>query len=105
MVDFLKRSKPEGEKWAEDEKVRKSVEEILNNIEKRGDPAIRELSRKFDNFSPDSFRLSEDEVRKCMEKVDQRDLDDIIFAQKQIRRFAEAQLGSIKDIELETICK
>ena len=59
MVDFLKRSKPEGEKWEEDEKVRKSVEEILNNIEKRGDSAIRELSRKFDNFSPDSFRLSE----------------------------------------------
>ncbi len=103
MVDFLKRSKPEGEKWDEDEKVRKSVEEILNNIEKRGDSAIRELSRKFDNFSPDSFRLSEDEIRKCMEKVDQRDLDDIIFAQKQIRRFAEAQLGSIKDIELETM--
>ena len=103
MVDFLKRSKPEGEKWEEDEKVRKSVEEILNNIEKRGDSAIRELSRKFDNFSPDSFRLSEDEIRKCMEKVDQRDLDDIIFAQKQIRRFAEAQLGSIKDIELETM--
>ena len=103
MVDFLKRSKPEGEKWEEDEKVRKSVEEILSNIEKRGDSAIRELSRKFDNFSPDSFRLSEDEIRKCMEKVDQRDLDDIIFAQKQIRRFAEAQLGSIKDIELETM--
>ena len=103
MVDFLKRSKPEGEKWEEDEKVRKSVEEILNNIEKRGDSAIRELSRKFDNFSPDSFRLSEDEIKKCMEKVDQRDLDDIIFAQKQIRRFAKAQLGSIKDIELETM--
>ena len=103
MVEFLKRSKPEGEKWEEDEKVRKSVEEILKNIEKRGDSAIRELSLKFDNFSPDSFRLSEDEIRKCMEKVDQRDLDDIIFAQKQIRRFAEAQLGSIKDIELETM--
>ena len=70
MVDFLKRSKPEGEKWDEDEKVRKSVEEILNNIEKRGDSAIRELSRKFDNFSPDSFRLSEDEINQMFNKIE-----------------------------------
>ncbi|MCL5425780.1 MAG: histidinol dehydrogenase, partial [Gammaproteobacteria bacterium] len=67
-----------------------------------GDKAVRELSEKFDNWSPTSFRLSEADIAQAMSEVSQRDLEDIRFAQAQIRRFAEAQLASMQPVEIET---
>ena len=101
-IRYLKTGKPEAERQEDDAKVRGIVETTLKDIEVRGDAAIRDLSAKFDNYSPPSFRLSQSEIDAAMSKVGQRDMDDIKYAQVQIRRFAEAQRASMTDIEIET---
>lgn len=85
------------------DKVRKTVEQIIADIENRGDVAVRELSEKFDGWSPASFRLSEAEIRNSLSEVSKQCIDDIKFAQQQIRNFAEVQLDSMKEVEVETI--
>lgn len=102
-VTYLKRGKPEAQRSEDDAKVRAIVESTLKDIETRGDLAVRELSEKFDKFSPSSFKLSQSEIEAAMSKVSVRDMADIDFAQVQIRRFAEAQRASMTDIEVETI--
>ena len=102
-IEFLKRSKPETEKAAEDAKVRAVVEGTLADIKARGDAAVRDLSEKFDNYAPEKFRLTESEISAAMQKVSARDMDDIRFAQTQIQKFAEAQRASMTDVEVETM--
>ena len=99
----LKRSKPETERAEDDAKVRTVVETTLSDIEARGDAAVRDLSQKFDGYAPASFRLSASEIEAAMQRVSTRDMEDITFAQTQIRRFAEAQRASMTDIEVETV--
>jgi sulfopropanediol 3-dehydrogenase len=79
------------------------VETTLADIAARGDTAVRDLSQKFDNYQPERFRLTNSEIEAAMNKVSTRDMDDIKFAQTQIRRFAEAQRASMTDIEVETL--
>ncbi len=102
-IHHLKKGKPEAERAEDDAKVRASVEGILKDIETRGDTAVRELAQKFDGYTPPSFCLSASEIEAAMQKVSTRDMDDIKFAQTQIRRFAEAQRASMTDIEVETL--
>jgi len=101
-IRHLKHGKPEAERLEDDAKVRVIVEDTLKDIAQRGDAAVRDLSAKFDNYTPESFRLTQSEIDAAMSKVSQRDMDDITYAQKQIRRFAEAQRASMTDIEVET---
>ena len=103
MIEYLKKSKPEIEKIEDDKKVQISVEEILSNIKKNGDKAIRSYSKKFDDYSPKTFRLSDNEIKECISQVSPKDLDDIKFAQEQIRNFAEIQKETMKDVEVETL--
>ena len=86
-----------------DAQVKATVEGILQDIDDRGDAAARELSEKFDKWSPESFRLTEDEIRACVERLPQQTIDDIKFAQTQIRRFAEIQKAALQDVEEETM--
>jgi sulfopropanediol 3-dehydrogenase len=86
-----------------DDKVKKTVESILADIDDRGDAAVRELSEKFDNWSPKSFRLTTEQIKTCVESLPESTIEDIKFAQAQIRRFAQAQLDSLNDIEIETL--
>ena len=102
-VTYLKRGKTEAARSEDDAKVRNSVEAILADIETRGDAAVRELSEKFDKYSPASFRLSESEIEALMARVSPRDMEDIKFAQAQVRNFAQAQRDSMTDIEVETL--
>ena len=102
-ITILKVGKPESERAEDDAKVRGTVEATLADIQTRGDAAIRDLSEKFDNYSPANFRLSQSEIDAAMSKVSARDMDDIKFAQTQIRTFAEAQRASMTDIEVETM--
>ncbi|MEL6102399.1 MAG: histidinol dehydrogenase [Pseudomonadota bacterium] len=102
-IDYLKRSKPEAERAEDDAKVRAVVESTLADIQARGDAAVRDLSQKFDGYGPESFRLSESEIEAAMSKVSARDMQDIKFAQDQIRHFAEAQRASMTDVEVETL--
>lgn len=101
-IEYLKRSKPEAERAEDDAKVRKVVETTLADIQTRGDAAIRDLSQKFDGYAPERFRLNTSEIEAAMQKVSARDMEDIRFAQDQIRAFAEAQRASMTDIEVET---
>ena len=102
-IEYLKRSKSEAEIREDDAKTRATVEATLADIEKRGDAAVRELSQKFDNYAPQQFRLTESEIEAAMNKVSTRDMEDIKFAQTQIRRFAEEQRASMTDVEVETL--
>ena len=99
----IKTSKSEGEKLEEDTNVRSVVEKTLKEVEIKGDEAVRELSKKFDNFDRTNFLLTKSEVEAAMQKVSTRDMEDIKFAQNQIRRFAEEQLKSMKNVEIETL--
>lgn len=103
MAEYLKRGKPAEERAEDDAKVRGTVEGILADIEARGDAAVRDLSAKFDGYEPKAFRLSASEIEAAMQKVSSREMADIRFAQKQIRRFAEAQRASMTDVEVETM--
>jgi sulfopropanediol 3-dehydrogenase len=102
-ITHLKSGKPEGERAEDDARVRAIVETTLADIEARGDAAVRDLSAKFDNYEPARFRLNRSEIEAAMQKVSTRDMEDIRFAQAQIRRFAEAQRASMTDIEVETL--
>ena len=102
-VTYLKSGKPQAERAEDDAKVRGIVETTLADIQARGDAAVRDLSAKFDKYSPPSFRLSQSEIDAAMSQVSARDMDDIKFAQDQIRHFAQAQRASMTDVEIETI--
>ncbi|MFA3916785.1 histidinol dehydrogenase [Ruegeria hyattellae] len=102
-IQYLKTNKTAEARAEDDAKVRKVVEATLADIEIRGDTAVRDLSEKFDGYSPASFRLDASEIEAAMQKVSTRDMADIKFAQSQIRRFAEAQRASMTDIETETM--
>lgn len=102
-VEYLKRGKPEAERDADDAKTRSVVEQTLAKIGAEGDAAVRELSEKFDNYSPASYRLSADEIQALIAELTPRELADIEFAQKQVRNFAQAQRDSMLDIEVETL--
>jgi len=103
MIRHLKTARSEGQRAEDDAKVRQSVEGILSDIETRGDTAVRELSEKFDNYSPDAFRLSASDIEALMQKVTTQEMADIDFAQDQVRKFAIAQRASMTDIEVETL--
>ncbi len=85
-----------------DAQVRSTVEGILADIKARGDAAVRELSEKFDSYAPERYRLTEEEIEACVARVPEQTLDDIRFAQAQVRNFAEIQRASMKDVEEET---
>lgn len=103
VITYLKKGKPETERNQDDAKVRQVVESTLADIEKRGDIALRELSERFDNYSPKAFRLSQKEIDELIAQVSPRDLEDIKFAQAQVKNFAQAQRDSMQDIEIETM--
>ncbi|MDW3182385.1 histidinol dehydrogenase [Roseobacter sp.] len=102
-IEYLKRGKPETERAEDDAKTRAAVEATLADIEARGDVAVRELSEKFDNYSPASFKLSQQEIDDLLAQLSPRELQDIKFAQEQVRNFAQAQRDSMLDIEVETM--
>ena len=103
MSTHLKRGKSAAEVAEADAKVRHTVEEILADIERRGDAAVRELAQKFDGYAPENFRLSNDEIAAAIAKVSPSDIEDIRFAQAQIRNFAEKQKECLRDLEVETL--
>lgn len=103
MVKVLKAGKSAEEVSANDSKVSQIVAEALKDVETRGDAAVRELSEKFDKWAPESFRLSDAEINEIVSKVPDSVIEDIKFAQKNIKAFAEAQLDSLNDIEVEQI--
>ena len=88
---------------SDSDKTKKVVADILADIDNRGDTAVRELSESFDKWAPHNFRLTEKQIQECIYSLPSATIDDIKFAQTQIRNFAQAQLDSMKDIEIETL--
>src|SRR5580692_2821667 len=103
MSRHIKRAALAGQQEAADAKIRSIVESIIADVRARGDAAVRELSERFDQWSPKSFRLSAGEIRDLVAQVSPQTIDDIKFAQHQIRNFAEIQRASMKDVEVETL--
>ncbi len=103
MVQYLKKGKSVEAKAEINAQVRNTVEAIIADIETRGDAAVREYSQKFDKWSPAALRLSQAEIDSCIASLSKQALDDIKFAQAQIRRFAQIQKSSMHDVEIETL--
>lgn len=102
-IQYLKHGRSAEQSSQDAAEVRDIVTGILADVAKRGDDAVAELSKKFDNWSPERFRLSDDEIAACVRSLSAGQLDDIKFAQAQVRNFARAQRESIRDIEVETL--
>lgn len=102
MAKILKEGISEAQALETSNQVREVVEGILKGITDKGDAHVRELSEKFDNWSPASYRLSEDEIQACIDRLPEETLNDIKFAQEQVKNFARIQLDSMKNVEVET---
>ncbi len=103
MPRHLKRGMDASAIKAADAKVRETVEAILADIEARKDAAVADLSKKFDNWAPANFRLNDSEIERAIAQVPKRDLEDIKFAQSQVRYFAQKQKETMHDLEVETM--
>ncbi|HTQ82763.1 MAG TPA: histidinol dehydrogenase [Pseudolabrys sp.] len=103
MARYLKRGMDAGAIKAAETHVRQTVEDILAQVDARKDAAIRELSEKFDKWSPKDFKLTPAEIEKAIAQVPKRDLDDVKFAQAQVRNFAQKQKETMHDLEVETL--
>ncbi|HVH77129.1 MAG TPA: histidinol dehydrogenase [Stellaceae bacterium] len=103
MPRYIKTGALADQKEEADANVRATVEGILADVRERGDKAVRELSERFDKWSPPSFRLSADEIRALLARVSAQTIADIKFAQAQIRNFAQIQRASMQDVEVETL--
>ena len=102
-VKYLKHGKPDTERAEDDAKTRQIVEATLADIEARGDVAVRELSEKFDGYTPEAFRLTQAQIDDLIAQLTPQELHDIKFAQEQVRVFAQAQRDSMTDVEVETM--
>ena len=103
MIRYLKQGKDAQAKSDADAVVRSTVEGILKDVEARGDDAVRAYSQQFDNWNPADFRLSQGDIEKAVKSLSAREIEDIQFAQKQIRHFAQIQRDSMRDVEVETM--
>lgn len=103
MENWIKRGADAAETAAVDASVRETVERILDDVARRGDEAVRELSIKFDGWDRQDYRLTAAEVEACVAQLRPRDLEDVRFAQAQVRNFAEHQRAALRDVEVETL--
>lgn len=99
----LKDAKPVAQRRAEEEQLARVVAEMIAAVRARGDEAVREYSARLDRWSPTSFRLSPDDLAAIVRHVPETTLEDVRFAQSQVRGFARAQRGTLQDLEVETI--
>ena len=103
MIKYLKEGKAAEEIAADADKVKATVEDILAQVERRGDDAIREYSERFDNWSPPSFLLDKEAIKACYNELTEQQIGDIEFAQTQVRNFAQVQKDALRDVEVETL--
>jgi len=103
MAKWLKRGAEASARAAADQQVRETVEAVLAEIAAHGDHAVRRLSIRFDKWERDSYLLTQAEIDGCIDKLSKQDLEDIRFAQTQVRGFAQHQRNAIQDLEVETL--
>lgn len=101
MAEYLKKAKQKPEE--DIRAVQDTVREILDRVKKEGEAAVRDFSKRFDDWSPKSFRISQDEIRAARAKLPKTEIEDIDFCQAQIRNFAAEQMKRLVDFEVETL--
>lgn len=102
-ITYLKSGRSDTARAEDDRQTRETVEAALADIAARGDAAVREMAAKFDGYTPDSFRLSPDQIDALIATLTPREIEDIRFAQAQVRGFAQIQRDSMQDVEVETL--
>jgi sulfopropanediol 3-dehydrogenase len=102
MAEYVKQATRKGRHGA-DVELTQRVRDLLARVERGGDAAVREMSREFDSWDRESFRLSGAEIERIVASVDRTTIADIEFAQTQIRNFARHQLASMHPVEVETL--
>src|SRR5580658_1515633 len=102
MARYLKTGMTVDAVETEDAKVRQIVEDVLKDIRSRGDAAVREYSARFDKWTPATFRLTRADIDAAYAALSKQNIDDIRFAQEQVRNFARVQRDAMKDVEVET---
>src|SRR5215208_8098366 len=100
-MEYLKKAEPIGEQVTQD--IRESVSEILAAVEKEGITAVRRYSEQLDDWNPESFVVSEEEIRRAEDSVDDELKEHIRFAQEQVENFARLQKETLVDFEKETL--
>ncbi len=102
-MEYIKKGKTVEQLAEADAKVQDTVKTILSDIRDRKDDAVRELSQKFDKWNPDSFKLSDEQIQEIVGSLPEQTIEDIKFAQAQVRNFAQAQRNALQDVEVETL--
>jgi len=100
-VEYLKKARPQEEGVTQ--QVRDAVSEILSAVEKEGIAAVRRYSERLDGWNPESFVVSEEEIRRAEESVDDELKGHIEFAREQVEYFARLQKETLVDFEKETL--
>ncbi|MFC3122473.1 histidinol dehydrogenase [Agaribacter flavus] len=103
MINYLKKGPSKQEKAESNKEVQRIVENIISDIEANGDQAVLSYSEKFDRWTPESFRLTREQIEACYTELEQQVIDDIRWAQQQVKNFAKIQRDSMKDVEVETL--
>jgi sulfopropanediol 3-dehydrogenase len=102
MPTYLKSAAESAQDAERQQAVRETVTRVIADVRERGDAAVREYSEKFDGWSPDSFRLTVEEIEKIITTVPDQAIADIKVVQRRVRDFAQRQLESLHDFEVET---
>lgn len=102
-MKFIKEGMAEEIVKESDEKTKQIVANTLKDIEEQGDKAVRDLSIKFDKWDPEQFKLSQAQIKEIVDSIPEEVKHDIAFAQDNIKKFAEAQRDSMKDIHVEVM--
>ncbi len=103
MIRYIKKRSESNNLGEDKSSIEETVRSILSDIRERGDAAVEHYSGHFDNWSPENFRLSEDEIDAAISKLNKSEIEDIQFAQNQIRHFAQKQLETMNELEVETL--
>ena len=103
MIRYIKKRSESNNVSEDKSSIEETVRSILRDIRERGDAALEHYSGHFDNWSPANFRLSEDEINVAISKLNKSEIKDIKFAQNQIRHFAQKQLETMNELEVETL--
>ena len=103
MIKYIKKRSDSNNASEDKSSFEETVRSILGDIRKRGDAALEHYSGYFDNWNPKNFRLSQEEIDTAISKLSESEIEDIRFAQNQIRNFAQKQLETMNELEVETL--
>ncbi|NMZ60777.1 histidinol dehydrogenase [Pseudomonas nitroreducens] len=94
---------PEPKREQESRELREMIAALMNDVQERGDAALRDYSEKFDGMRLEQFEVTAEEIEAARQACDEQLLADMRFGIERIRAFAEAQLKTLQPLEVETL--